>query len=185
MGTILSSGYLQSILCTALQTVGLTTQKASSSSASGSVSSLGQQPDSGQLSPFAQLINTIQQVQQSNPAQYQKVTQQIATNLQTAAQTAQAAGNQTAANQLQQLATDFSDASQSGKIPSIQNLAQGIFGHHHHHDPQATAPGSGGNSGNPALSQLLSAIPSGGTPSGSLSPLTIIGNTLSSAGIGI
>ena len=185
MGTILSSGYLQSILGTALQTIGLTTKKALNSSDSGNVSSLGQQPDSGQLSPFAQLINTLQQFQQSNPAQYQKVTQQIATNLQTAAQTAQAAGNRTAANQLQQLATDFSGASQSGQIPSIQSLAQGIFGHHHQHDSQAAAPGSDGKSGNQALSQLLSAIPSGGTPSDSLNPLTIIDNTLSSAGIGI
>jgi hypothetical protein len=185
MGTILSSGYLQSILGTALQTIGLTNKKASASSDSGNVSSLGQQPDSGQLSPFAQLINTLQQFQQSNPAQYQKVAQQIATNLQSAAQTAQAAGNQTAANQLKQLATDFSDSSQSGQVPSIQNLAQGIFGQHHQHHSQAAASGSGGNSGNQALSQLLSAIPSTGTPTGSLNPLTIIDNTLSSAGIGI
>jgi len=184
MGTILSSGYLQSILGNALQTVGLTTTKGASSSDSDNVSSVAQQPDSGQLSPFAQLLNTLQQLQQSNPAQYQKVTQQIATNLNAASQAAQAAGKQTAANQLQQLATDFSDSSQSGQVPSIQNLTQGIFGQHHHHHSQGDAPGSDGNSGNQALSQLLSAIPLSGTPSGSLNPLTIIDNTLSSAGIG-
>jgi hypothetical protein len=40
---------------------------------------LARQPDSGRLSSFAQLINTLQQLQQSNPAQYRQVTQQIAT----------------------------------------------------------------------------------------------------------
>jgi hypothetical protein len=71
------------------------------------LSSLGIQSDSTQLSPLAQLLSTLQQLQQSNPIQYQ---QQIATNLQNAAQTAQAEGNTTAANQLNQLATDFTNA---------------------------------------------------------------------------
>ena len=71
-------------------------------------------------------MSTLQQLQQSDPTKYQQVTQQIATNLQSAAQTAQAEGNTTAANQLNQLATDFTNASQSGQLPNVQDLAQAI-----------------------------------------------------------
>jgi hypothetical protein len=187
MGTILASGYLQSILGSAFQSLGPTTKTAANSSGSASVSSVAQ-PDSGQLSPFAQLLSTLQQLQQSSPAQYQQITQQIATNLQSAAQTAQAAGNSTAANQLNQLATDFTNASQNGQLPSAQDLARGIFGqHHHHHSHSAAASGdSGGSSGtgaNQALNQLLSTFQTVGQQNSSLSPMTIILNTLSSAGI--
>jgi hypothetical protein len=55
-----------------------------------------------QLSPFAQILSSLQQLQQSNPSPYQQVTQQIATNLQKA-KTAQSEGDTTAANQLKQL----------------------------------------------------------------------------------
>jgi hypothetical protein len=78
------------------------------------------QSDSTQLSPFAQLVSALQQLQQSDPTKYAQVTQQIATNLQSAAQTAQSQGNSTAANQLTQLASDFSNASQSGQIPILR-----------------------------------------------------------------
>jgi hypothetical protein len=101
----------------------------------------GQQSDSGQLSPFAQLLSTLQQLQQSNPTEYKQVTQQIATNLQNAAQTATSDGNTSAANQLTQLATDFTTASQSGQLPNISDLAQAIGGggHHHHHGHHASS----------------------------------------------
>jgi len=69
-----------------------------------------QQSDGSQLSPFAQILSSLQQLQQSNPSQYQQVTRQIATNLQNAAKTAQSEGNTTAANQLNQLANDFTTA---------------------------------------------------------------------------
>ena len=101
-----------------------------------------QNADSSQLSPFAQLMSTLQQLQQSNPAQYQQVTQQISTNLQSAAQTATSNGNTAAATQLNQLSTDFANASQSGQLPNIQDLAQAVGGggHHHHHHHAASAP---------------------------------------------
>ncbi len=87
-------------------------------------------------------MNTLQQLQQSNPTNYQQVTQQIATNLQAAAQTAQSEGNTTAANQLNQLATDFTNASTSGQLPNIQDLAQAMGGHHHHHHHHHRTSGS-------------------------------------------
>jgi hypothetical protein len=52
--------------------------------------------------PFAQILSSFEQLQQSNPSQYQQVTQQIAKNLENAAKTAQSEGDPTAANQLKQ-----------------------------------------------------------------------------------
>jgi hypothetical protein len=148
-----SSGYLQSILSSALQNTG------SSAPASGTTPA-----DSSQVSPLAKLLSELQQLQQSDPSEYQQVTQQIATNLQAAAQTATSAGNTSAASQLTQLATDFSNASTSGQLPNIQDLAQAVGGGHHHHH------GGGGES-------------SSSSSSTSLNPFTIISDTLASAGI--
>ncbi|HEY2104476.1 MAG TPA: hypothetical protein VGH29_01745, partial [Candidatus Binataceae bacterium] len=144
-------------------------------------------------SPFAQLLNTLQQLQQTDPTRYQQVTGQIATNLQGAAQTAQSEGNTTAANQLNQLATDFTNASKSGQLPNVQDLAQAVGGHHHHHHSHAAAdPDSSSTTGatstsstspSQTLSQLLSAFQSNSTQAGALNPMSIILGTLSSAGI--
>ena len=186
----LSSSYLQSIIGSALQGAGSTSQTNTSSSAVDS-SSLAQSSDNSRLSPFAQLLNTLQQLQQTDPTRYQQVTGQIATNLQSAAQTAQSEGNTTAANQLNQLATDFTNASKSGQLPNVQDLAQAVGGHHHHHHAHAAAADSdsssttGANSTSPSqtLSQLLSAFQSNSTQTGAQDPMSIILSTLSSAGI--
>jgi hypothetical protein len=195
MGSInnLSSSYLQSVLSNVLQSSGLTTNTTGNSQSSAAVSSVAPQSDNGQLSPFAQLMSTLQQLQQSDPTKYQQVTQQIATNLQSAAQTAQADGNTSAANQLSQLATDFTNASQSGQLPNVQDLAKAIGGHHHHHhshpastDADSSSSASSTSSSSSAsqpLSQLLSAFQSNGTQNSSLNPMAIIMNTLSNAGI--
>lgn len=193
----LNLGSLQSIVGTALQSVGLSTNANNSVSSSSSTSSV-QQPDNGRLSPFAQVMSTLQQLQQSNPTQYQQVTQQIAANLQSASQTAQADGNTTLASQLNQLGTDFSNASQSGQLPNVQDLAQAVGGGHHHHhhahaassDSDSSSTSSTSSTSNQSLSQLLaafqaSAFQSAGNTSDSLNPMSIINNTLSSAGINI
>jgi len=182
----LSNNYLQSALSAAFQSAGLT------SNTTGSTSSVTGQADQQQLSPLARLMNTLQQIQQSDPAKYKQVTQQIATNLQDAAKTAQAEGNSTAANQLNQLATDFTNASQSGQLPNVQDLAQAAGGHHHHHhahaastdsDTDSSSTSTSTSSTSQTLSQLLSSLQTG-APSDSLNPMTIILNTLSNAGIG-
>jgi hypothetical protein len=189
----LTSSYLQSIIGSALQGAGSTNQTSTSSSAVDS-SSIVQSSDNTRLSPFAQLLSTLQQLQQSDPTKYQQVTGQIATNLQSAAQTAQSEGNTTAANQLNQLATDFTNASKSGQLPNVQDLAQAVGGHHHHHHSHAAAADSdssstiGANSASSSspsqtLSQLLSAFQSNSTQAGALNPMSIILSTLSSAGI--
>jgi hypothetical protein len=97
------------------------------------------------LSRFAQMLSSLQQLQQSDPAKYQQVTSQIATNLQTAAKAATADGNTSKAAELNQLANDFTNASQNNTLPNIQDLAQAAHGahsHHHHHAHAAPADGS-------------------------------------------
>jgi hypothetical protein len=128
-------------------------------------------------------MNTLQQLQQSDPTKYQQVTQQIATNLQAAAQTAQSSGNTTAATQLNQLATDFTNASKSGQLPNIQDAAQAMGGHHHRHHHHSGGTSSS-NSSNSTLDQLLAAFQTSGTQNDSLDPMSIILNTLSTSGIG-
>jgi len=197
MGSIasLSSTYLQSILGTVLQGAGLTGSTTNTQSSSPA----GLPVDNSQLSPFAQMLTTLQQLQQTDPSKYQQVTQQIATNLQSAAQTAQAQGNTAAANQLNQLATDFTTASKTGQMPNIQDLAQaaganGASGHHHHHhfhasssDADSSSSSSTSNSTSTSstnpLGQFLSALQGNGTQSASLNPMEIILNSLSNAGI--
>jgi hypothetical protein len=174
----LSSQYLQSILSTTLRSAGV--------NVTGTTSTTNPtlQKDGQQLSPFAQMLSSLQQLQQSDPSKYAQVTSQISTNLQAAAQTAQSQGNTAAATQLNQLATDFSSASKSGQMPNIQDLAQAAGGHHHHGHH---SHGSSGDSSSSQLSQLLSALQSSSsttTPGDSLDPLSIIDSTMQSAGVG-
>lgn len=177
--------YVQSILGTALQTAGLNLNGASSTSGTA-------QADGRQLSPFAKLMSTLQQLQQSDPSKYQQVTAQIATNLQSAAQTAQASGNTAAASQLSHLAADFSNASQNNQLPNMQDLAQAIGGGHHHHGHghhmHAASPDADGGSSSSAntsqsLNQLLAAFQANSVQTGAADPLDVITSTLASAGV--
>src|ERR1039458_3396988 len=189
MNTLSTNSYLQSIL-SRLQNAGLTTNETSNSPGSVVASTSTQQSDSTQLSPLAQILTTLQQLQQSNPTEYKQVTAQIATNLTSAAATAQAEGNTTAATQLNQLATDFTNASESGQLPNIQDLAQGVGGHHHHHhhaqaaasdsdtssssSSDATSTSASSTTASQLTSELLSAMQANGAQSGSLNPVNII-----------
>jgi hypothetical protein len=196
MGSInnLSSSYLQSILGTAFQATGLTPNTTANSQSTSSLASTALQPDNSQLSPFASIMSTLQQLQQTNPSEYQQITQQISTNLGTAAQTAQTDGNATAATQLNLLSTDFSSASKSDQLPSVQDLAKAIGGGHHHHfhagsSSNSDSSSSGGSSDNSSssanqtLSQFLASVQSNVSVDNSLNPMSIILNTLSTAGI--
>jgi hypothetical protein len=162
-----SSSYLQQVLASALQSAGITANSTSNASTTTPASS---QSDSSRLSPFAQLANSLQQLQESDPTKYKQVTRQVATNLQSSAQTAQSQGNSGAAGQLTQLAADFTSASQSGQLPNLQDLAQAVGGgssggHHHHHHAEAASSDSQSTQG------------------ASTNPGAIILQTLASAGI--
>ncbi|HLH15595.1 MAG TPA: hypothetical protein VKX45_00170 [Bryobacteraceae bacterium] len=171
--------YAQSIVGAALQGAGLNVYSASSTATAS-------QPDGQQLSPFARLMSTLQQLQQADPSKYQQVTAQIAANLQNAAQTAQANGNAEAAGELTQLATDFRNASQNNELPNMQDLAQAIGGQHHHghHAHVAAADADDSTSTSQPLSQLLAAFQANSAQSGASDPLDIITSTLASAGLG-
>ena len=185
---------VESLLSTVLQSTGLV-----SNSSSTAATSTAQALDKSKLSPFASLVSQLQTLQQNNPSEYQQVTQQIATNLSSAAQSAQASGNTTLANQLSQLATDFQNASSSGQLPNLQDLANATSGHHHHHGHPASAESTSSSSdasttdanssssSSSVLQQLLASMQSSATQnqSQSLNAMSIIENTLSSAGINI
>jgi hypothetical protein len=181
----LASGYIQSLFSNPQS--GSSSTNATTAGASGNIQ------DTNGLSPFAQVLSSLQQLQQSNPTQYAQVTQQISANLQTAAQTATTNGNSSLATELTQLSTDFKSASTSGQLPNIQDLAQAIGGGHHHHQhgggassASTSAPGSSATSPTDSLSQLIQSLNSSQTgtiANNTLNPLSIIDNTLSSAGI--
>jgi hypothetical protein len=191
----LTNGYVQSVLKSVLQNAGLTIDQANKSLASAGTTAT-QTQDNNNLSPFAQVMSELQQLQQSNPTKYQQVTQQIATNLTAAAQTATTAGNTTAASQLTQLATDFTNASTSGQLPNISDLAKAVSGQHHHHHhgghffpvsdatPIGASTSTSSTNTSQTMSQLLSTLQSTATQNSALDPMSIILNTLSSAGIG-
>jgi hypothetical protein len=196
----LNDTYIQSILSSLSSSSSTSNSKGSGVAAS---SLTLPQDGNAQLSPFAEVMSALQQLQQSNPTQYQQVTSQIATNLQSAAKTATTDGNTTLATQLNQLATDFTNASQNNTLPNVQDLAQamgGGHGHHHHMSSGSSTAGSssstdsttssttGASSSTTELNQLLAAFMTNSgssSQSSSLDPFSIIANTLSSAGISL
>jgi len=163
------SSYLQSVLTSTLQSAGVTQN-------SSNTSQVSQAADNSNLSPLAQLMNTLHELQQSNPTKYQQVTQQIAANLQSAAQTAQSQGNTAAANQLNQLSQDFTTASQTGQLPNANDLAK-AHGHHHHHHSH------GGSESSSSTDTTSTSSTSDTQTQRSLNPMSIIWNTLSQAGV--
>ncbi len=185
--TNIASDYAQSLVSSILA------NPSSGKTTMNNASSISQAADVNQLSPFAELLSTLQQLQQSNPTQYSQITQQIASNLTTAATTAQSNGNTTAATTLNQLATDFTNASQNNTLPNIQDLAQAAHhGHHGHHchagsgGTDSTNPSSGSSTsstGSDLLSQLISSYQATAGVNQSVDPMAIITSTLASAGI--
>lgn len=75
-----------------------------------------------QLSPLAQTMGTLRQLQESDPTKYREVAQQIAASLRSDAQTAQSEGQLTTAERLHQLAGDFANASENGQLPNLTDL---------------------------------------------------------------
>ncbi len=199
----LSDPYIQTLLTNALTDATKTNTTNNPSIDSSSLTL--PQDNSPQLSPFARLLTRLQQLQQSDPAKYQKVMSQVAANLQNAARTATTNGDTTGAAQLTQLANDFTNASQNNTLPNIQDLAQAVsagHGHHHHHGHvHRSSGGSAENSSNTASSSSDSGSASGDQLSNAISaflvnsvstaqgsspnPLTIINDTLTSAGINL
>jgi hypothetical protein len=99
-----------------------------------SASSVQQPADVLGLSPVAQFLNQLQQLQTQNPQKFQAIISQITGQLQQAASTASNNGNTTQAKQLTELANSFQSAASGGALPTAQQLQQaGLTGPHHHH----------------------------------------------------
>jgi hypothetical protein len=99
----------------------------------GSTSSVQPQADVSGLSPAAQFLTQLQQLQTQSPQQFQAIISTITGQLQQAASTASSNGNSAQANQLTQLAKSFQGAPSGGALPTAQQLQQaGMIGHHHH-----------------------------------------------------
>jgi hypothetical protein len=81
-----------------------------------STSASGNTTTANQTSPFAQVLSSLQQ---SDPAEFQTVTHQIAGYLNTGAQSATANGYTALASQLTQLSADFTNVSSNGQVPGL------------------------------------------------------------------
>jgi hypothetical protein len=84
------------------------------------------------LSPVAQFLNQLQQLQTHSPQQFQALISQLTGQLQQAAGTASKNGNTAQANQLTELANSFQSAAAGGALPTAQQLQHaGVIGQHH------------------------------------------------------
>lgn len=106
------------------------------------------------VSPMSTMMSQLQQLQTSNPAQFQQLASTIANQLTTAAQQQ---GNTQAGQFLSQLASSFqsvanggslsnllpSQASASQTASGLQGAIQKAYGHHHHHHGQSGSTSSG------------------------------------------
>jgi hypothetical protein len=126
----------------------LLSNQLSAGSSTGSVAS-----DSTDLSPFANVMAQLQQLQQSDPTKFKSVMTDIASTLQTDAQNT--TGSQAVV--LSSLASKFKLASQTGQMPDLQSKGQASSAHHHHHHVQSYDSQS---SGTAATSSTASAATS-------------------------
>ena len=112
-------------------------QPVSNNTAAGNTNSVSPadtfQDGTSNISPMAMFLSNLQQMQQQNPDQFKQITANIAAKLQQAAKDALSKGNSAWADQLNQLASQFQNASTTGQMPAVQSLQQaGMSGHHHH-----------------------------------------------------
>ena len=149
----------------------LLTNQTSASSAAGGVPS-----DSNDMSSLAKLISELQQLQQSDPQKFKSVMSDIANTLKTDAQNA--TGSQ--ATFLNNLASKFDQAAQTGQMPDFQPKAQSAGGGHHHHHHVQSYQAQAATSTDP--SSASSSSSSQQTP---FSLVQVIQNALQNAGVSL
>ena len=89
--------------------------------------------ESSGISELGSQMKQLQSLETSDPAKFKEVTGDIATKLQDAAKTAAASGDSQGAQALNDLASKFTTASETGKMPHLHG------GGHHHMAPPPTA----------------------------------------------
>ncbi|MFT3842151.1 MAG: hypothetical protein QM723_34490 [Myxococcaceae bacterium] len=109
---------------------------------------------STQVSDMAGLMNQLQQLSQSNPAEFKQATAAISDQLKQAA--SQTTGPQ--AQFLTQLSDRFAQASQSGDLSALQPPKPQHGGHHHGHHPHAPQQPSGATSVESIISDALQSV---------------------------
>ena len=168
------------------------TQLGNSSGTSSSSSATLPQDPTPQLSTASQFLSNLQNLQTTNPGQFKQVTQGLATELQNMAQAATSAGNTSAAGALTRLASDFQTASQTGQMPSTEQLqtdASGLasstqgahHGHHHHHSYSGQGESSSSTSSSTStdpLSALFGSLASQSQTSGATGVSSLLGSIL-------
>ena len=117
----LSGGHIHSLFGAGLNRTRFA-RSMSGSQTNGVEAGLTMPKDEQQLSPFAQMLSTLQKLQQTDTNKYRLVAQEIAADLQKASASVDPADQDTA-NQLNRLSSDFSQAAQTGQLPDIQDLA--------------------------------------------------------------
>ena len=132
---------------------------------SGSSSVASSSRDGSSLSSAAKLFSTLQNLSQSNPAEFKKISSQLASQLQQAAKDAKDPGQ---ADALNQLATNFQNAAKSGNFSDLFSQSGSVAstshigGHHHHYhvgaDSDDNSSSSSSSSASQSTSDPLSAI---------------------------
>ena len=110
----------------------VTSSSAKTSSGTSLAAMFGQPAGSAQISPEAQLMSMLQQIQQKNPDQFKQLASNIAANLQKKAQQAQSSGDTDGAAKMNNLAAEFHKSSQTGQLPPVQDLRAGLGAHNDH-----------------------------------------------------
>ena len=143
-----------------------TASSSNSSTSAVSATAPAKTTDNTSISGQAQLFAKLQHLSQTNPAQFQSVTNLIAQQLQAAASKLTDSAQ---ANQLKQMASNFLNASKSGNFSDLFSNANNNStqiqpaqsGHHHHHAISGQSSGNTSFNGfNAILQQALSSIQS-------------------------
>jgi hypothetical protein len=125
-----------------------------SSTVSSSTGTSSTGADGSSISPQGDLMSKLQQLQQTDPAEFKAVTQQISAQLKTDA------GNATGpqADFLNKLSANFAAASSSGTMASLQpqhGAQSGSSGGHHHHHHHG---GGGASTASSAIQNALDLV---------------------------
>jgi trimeric autotransporter adhesin len=148
-----------SLLTSASSTAATTSTSSPSSPAIGGAGSTS-------ISSAGQFFSEMQQLSQANPTEFKAVAAQVATSFQDAA--SKASGPQ--AQMLTSLANQFSQAAQTGTLPSPQSQGSGTKGAHHHHrhgGGGSTSQSSSVQSAFQSAMQILQQATESGSASGS------------------
>lgn len=120
-------------------------------------------PDSVNFSQSAQLFQDLQQLQTSNPAEFKQILADAAAKFSAAASQQT---NPTAANLLNNLASQFQAAASTGNLSALQpGAASGHHGHHHHSGSSSSTTNATTTPQGTGIQNLITSLLSSASPS--------------------